>query len=83
MLSIVGADFSVNSGAGTIYIIPLDDTTLMNNIIAHYGKDGDMFGWSIAISGAYILVGAYLDDNENRVAGVLCRFLTEGTLDPN
>ena len=33
-----------------IYIIPLDDTTLMTKMIALDGEDGDVFGWSIAVS---------------------------------
>jgi hypothetical protein len=68
---VVGAyGYSNYTGASYVYRIITDDNNNNNNnnnvvsisqlakITASNGVDGDMFGWSVAIHGNYILVGA-------------------------
>ena len=61
--AIVGAfnDNDNGSGSGSAYIYGLNGSTwsLQQKIIADDGVANDSFGWSVAISGEYALVGAY------------------------
>ncbi|ADQ91338.1 hypothetical protein BpV2_171 [Bathycoccus sp. RCC1105 virus BpV2] len=61
--AIVGAsnDNDNGSGSGSAYIYGLNGSSwsLQQKIIADDGVANDSFGWSVAISGDYALVGAY------------------------
>jgi hypothetical protein len=59
-----GADNSTNSsGAAYVFKINGDDTITLLDTLRPEGLDAsDYLGWSVAISGSYMVVGAYRDD---------------------
>jgi len=73
---IVGAygEDSENIDAGASYLFKRnsnekDDTSQIAMILIHNSRDYDYFGYSVAISGNYILVGAYGEDTTANGAG--------------
>jgi hypothetical protein len=58
-------------------------TTVQNELVKLLASDaaaGDQFGWSVAISGNYAIVGAYIDDNNANESGSAYIFeLSNGT----
>jgi len=71
---IVGAyldDIGAHGSQGSAYIFHRDGTTwnLQTQLIAGDGGGGDYFGYSVAISGDYAIVGAYHEDEKGQDAG--------------
>jgi hypothetical protein len=65
--AIVGAyldDVSANTGQGSAYVFIRSGSswTQQAKLTASDGSADDSFGYSVSISGAYAIVGAYLDD---------------------
>jgi hypothetical protein len=61
-----GEDDSGGSGSGKAYIFDITTGALvhtLNNPNAYSTSAGDNFGFSVAISGNYAIVGAYLEDD--------------------
>ena len=73
--AIVGApndDFSLDVNSGTAYVFNVTTGTLVKTIFNEndYGtKQNDWFGWSVAISGDYAIVGAYQEDDGGAGSG--------------
>jgi hypothetical protein len=69
--AIVGAPFEDASGAdgsGKAYIFDVETGALLhvlNNPNGYSTGTNDRFGWSVAISGNYAIIGAYLEDELN------------------
>jgi len=65
--AIVGAygDDDNGAGSGSAYIFVYDGSswTQQTKLTASDGEADDNFGWSVAISGDYAIVGAYIDDD--------------------
>ena len=71
--ALVGAreDTGNNSRSGAAYVYEYDGNswTLNQKIIANDGNINDGFGHSVSISGDYVLVGAYRDDDRGSDSG--------------
>ena len=69
------------SGAGAVYLYNLTDSTLTGEVklLASDGAAGDGFGSSVSISGDYILVGAWEDDDSANASGSAYLFNLSGT----
>ncbi len=72
--AVVGAPFDDNDNgedAGAIYIFKLisGHWELQTKLMAHDGAAGDLFGYSVAIRGDYIAVGACWDDDDGEKSG--------------
>ncbi|HEX9825415.1 MAG TPA: T9SS type A sorting domain-containing protein [Flavobacteriaceae bacterium] len=55
------------AGAGAVYIFEEDVSNNwieVDKLVASDRADNDQFGWSVAVSGDYAIVGAYLEDND-------------------
>ena len=81
---IVGAPHDDNDngkGAGSIYVFNRIGTTWTQQakLIAPDGKEGDLFGISVALSGDTILIGADLNDEIAMNAGAVYVFTRTGT----
>jgi len=81
---IVGAygEDSENDNAGAIYLFKRksdtkDDTSQIAMILIHNSRKYDYFGYSVAISGDYILAGAYGEDTTANGAGTAYLFKRE------
>ena len=64
--AIVGARYDDDGGAsasGSAYIFNVDTGTQYRKLTASDGAANDQFGYSVAISGSYAIVGAYRDDD--------------------
>ena len=64
--AIVGAYGDGSTNSGKAYIFDLSDGSLaytLNNPTAYDTSSGDWFGWSVAISSNYAIVGAYQEDD--------------------
>ena len=48
-------------------------------LLASDGATGDYFGWSVALSGDYALVGAYKDDDNGSSSGSAYVFVRSGS----
>eukprot|EP00854_Cymbomonas_tetramitiformis_P031347 gene31347-39402_t len=63
---VVGApyddDLGSNSGSVHVYSVTDSGATFVQKITANDGRIGDYFGWSIALSGTRLVVGAPYDD---------------------
>jgi predicted DNA-binding protein with PD1-like motif len=61
--------------AGSAYIFELDEGsgtfTESQKIVASDRAGGDSFGWSVAISGNYAIVGAYVEDEDENGANTI------------
>ena len=81
--AVVGAcwDDDAGPGSGSSYIFKRDGTTWTGQakIIASDGATSDYFGASVAISGDYAVVGAYLDDDAVLDSGSAYIFKRDGT----
>ena len=68
--AVVGA-YGAGTWSGSAYIFKRDGTawTEQAKITASDGAVDDNFGWSVAISGDYAVVGAYLDDDAGLQSG--------------
>jgi len=76
--AIVGAyrDDDLGSDAGSAYVFEKINGTWTQTakLLAPDGQAGDVFGWSVAIDGGTILVGAFLDDDRGTDAGAVYVF---------
>jgi hypothetical protein len=81
--AVVGArgDDDAGSASGSAHIFKRDGTawTQEDKITASDGAEGDNFGWSVAISGDYAVVGAYYDDDAGWQSGSAYIFKRDGT----
>jgi len=81
--AIVGArkEDTGGSNAGAAYIFKRDGTswTQEEKIVASDAGKDDQFGNSVAISGDYAIVGAYLEDAGGNIAGAAYIFKRDGT----
>jgi len=80
---IVGALGADGSGAssGSAYIFKRDGTTWSQQakITASDGAADDRFGYSVSISGDYVIVGAYCDDDHGYYSGSAYIYKRDGT----
>ncbi len=60
-------DKGINSGSA--YIYDIDNINYERKLTAFDGKSGDKFGYSIASSGDFVVVGAYEDDDNGDSSG--------------
>jgi len=69
--AIVGAycDDDKGSGSGSAYIYESDNGAFVAKITAPDGADWDLFGQSVAISGARAIVSAHADDDKGSSSG--------------
>ncbi|MFV9689603.1 MAG: FG-GAP repeat protein [Desulfobacteria bacterium] len=83
--AIVGSPYDDNgkgTNAGSAYLFQLtgSDWVQRKKILASDGASGDIFGWAVAISGDYAVVGAPSDDNQRGAnAGGIYVFGRSGT----
>ena len=70
-LVVVGARSDDDNGAqsGSIYIYDLNLQQWVRKITPADGAAGDLFGYTVAIEGDLVLVGAYLDDDDGSASG--------------
>ena len=59
----------VDSGAAYIFVREGEKWIEKQELIASDGQPGDYFGFSCAISGEYVIVGSYLNDEKGEDAG--------------
>ena len=63
--NLVGADSLANAGSAYIYERDVNGNwSQAQKIVASDRAEGDVFGFSVAISGDYAIVGAYLEDED-------------------
>jgi len=76
----LGADDS-SASSGSVYIFKRDGTTWgqQAKITASDGVAGDRFGYSVAISGGYVIVGAHCDDDRGDYSGSAYIYKRDGT----
>ena len=76
---IVGAQYK-NNAAGSAYIFKRNgnDWPEQKKIQASDAESNDNFGWSVAISGDYVIVGAYREDTGGSEAGSAYIFKRNG-----
>ena len=69
--AIVGAPYDDDKGAtsGSAYIFDVTTGTELHKLVAIDGAASDYFGYSVAISGNYAIVGAYSDDDNGSASG--------------
>jgi len=71
--AIVGAWGNDDNGneSGSVYIFKRDGTSWVQQqkLMASDGAPGDYFGYTVSISGDYIIVGAYSDDDNGDYSG--------------
>ena len=81
--AVVGVQYDVDAGwnSGSAYIFKRDGTewTEQAKITASDGAAGNRFGRSVAISGDYAVVGAFLDDDAGSESGSAYIFKRDGT----
>ena len=63
--AIVGSPYDDDKGtdSGSAYIFDVQTGTQLHKLVASNGSSSDHFGYSVAISGNYAIVGSYRDDN--------------------
>jgi len=71
-----GAD---NAGSAYIYVRSGTTWSLQSTLNNPTPVANDIFGWSVAISGDYVIVGAYLDDTGAGDAGSAYIYVRSGT----
>ena len=78
--AIVGAyadDFgALNPNMGSAYIFEktgIEDWTFVQKISSSDQDDYDRFGWSVAINGNYVVVGAYAEDEDTDDSNTLSK----------
>ena len=81
--AIVGACFDddngSNSGAAYIFYWNGSNWSQQAKLLADDGAAWDVFGYSVAISGDYVVVGAYQDHDDGNYSGSAYVFLRTGT----
>ena len=81
--AIVGAyrddDNGTDSGSAYIFQRSGTDWTEQAKLLPSDGYSSDNFGWSVAISGDYSIVGAYFDDDNGNNSGSAYIFLRSGS----
>ena len=81
-LAVVGAikEDDAGSYSGSAYIFKRNGDAWIEHakITASDGTAGDLFGGSVAISGDYVVVGAYMDDDVGRDSGSAYIFKRDG-----
>jgi hypothetical protein len=81
--AVVGANHDDDAGflSGSAYIFKRNGTawTEQAKVTASDGAAGDSFGWSVAISGDYVVAGARCDDDTGSVSGSAYIFRYNGT----
>ncbi|EJK45826.1 hypothetical protein THAOC_35539, partial [Thalassiosira oceanica] len=79
---VVGAylddDNGYNSGSAHVFVRSGEQWTHQDKLLAPDGAAGDYFGWSIALNGDTIVVGAYLDDGNGNRSGSAHVFVRSG-----
>ena len=86
--AVVGAwaDDTVGNNAGAAYVYQWDGTTwnLQTKLLPELGDDGvaanDYFGWSVAIDGDTVVIGAWADDTTGNNAGAAYVYQWDGTI---
>jgi len=81
--AIVGAisDDDHGSGSGSAYLFDVTTGTQFAKLVASDGLAGDVFGWSVAISGNTAIIGAPNDDDHGSNSGSAYLFdVSTGTL---
>lgn len=78
--AIVGTQGSIGTGVGAAYIFVTDGTTWSEQaeLTPSDGTAGDLFGWSVAISGRWVVVGAFGGPNYS-AKGAAYVFVRSGT----
>lgn len=75
--AVIGAysdNFGGSENHGSVYIYKrngINDWSFHQKIISNDQEDYDRFGWSVAIDGDYIIVGAYREDEDAAESNVL------------
>jgi len=77
--AVVGSASHGGMGAAYVYVRDGTTWTLQAKLTAPDGSHGDDFGWSAAISGNTILVGARLTDDQGFASGAAYLFVRDGT----
>ena len=79
----IGAPFDDDNGAdaGAVYIFEYtgSDWVEQTKITGSDGAQSDRFGYAVAISGSYLIVGAYLDDDNANNSGSAYIFQYDGS----
>ncbi len=79
----VGANFhddiAEDAGAAFVYEKEGADWNLTDTIVLTEGREGDGFGFSVAVDGNFAIVGALGDDEKGASAGAAYVFFREGT----
>ena len=85
-VAVIGANSDDDNGrfAGSAYVFRFDRMSCTwireAKLLASDGEPDDRFGWSVAISGETVVVGAFFDDNENgALAGAAYVFRFDGS----
>ena len=60
---------NAREGAAYVYVREAGVWTQAAKLTASDGHSGDLFGWSVAVDGATVVVGAYLDDDGGTDSG--------------
>lgn len=79
----VGAPYADRSGprSGTVYLFDITTGTELVELTPADGAPGEVFGWSVAIDGNYVVVGAPADDDFGYNSGATYVFeLSSGSL---
>ncbi len=82
--AIVGAcrDDDGGSSSGSVYIFKHDGSTWIEQakLTAGDAAAGDLFGYSVSISGDYVILGAYGEDDSGQDSGSAYIFKREGSI---
>ncbi|MDP6052656.1 MAG: FG-GAP repeat protein, partial [Candidatus Latescibacteria bacterium] len=70
-----------DSGAAYVYVrdTVTDNFILQQTLVPADGTPGDFFGWSVAVDGAYAVIGAQNDDENGQVSGSAYIYKFNGT----
>lgn len=68
-----------NSGSAYVFVRSGTSWTQEAQLVASDAADDDKFGTSVAISGDYIIVGAFVDDDNGSASGSAYVFMRTGT----
>lgn len=74
-----GGRVGFNSSSAYVYKRDGFSWTLQTILVADDGEIGDVFGWSVSISGDYAIVGAYQDVDEGVQVGSAYVYKRDGT----
>jgi hypothetical protein len=81
--AIIGASRDDDNGdmSGSAYIFVREGTSWSQQakLTASDGAAGDIFGYSVAISGNTLIIGAYWDDDDGDMSGSVYVFVRDGT----